>query len=95
MTETITAMSITGNELCVAGKHVYNHYTDCKDASTYLSEDIITDVMALPGEKVHKLVVSFPRKFLDRYLIDMQHFSGPASDTGSRLPRPFSPCAQR
>ena len=53
MTETITSMSITGNELCVAGTHVYNHYTDCKDANCYLSEDVITDVLALPGEKVN------------------------------------------
>jgi hypothetical protein len=52
MTETISSMSITGNELCVAAKHVFNQYTDCKDANNFLSEDIITDVLALPGEKV-------------------------------------------
>ena len=52
MTEAISSMSITGNELCVAGTHVYNHYTDCKDANCFLSEDVITDVLALPGEKV-------------------------------------------
>ena len=52
MTEAISSMSITGNELCVAGTHVYNHYTDCKDANSFLSEDVITDVLALPGEKV-------------------------------------------
>ena len=26
MTEAVRAMSITGNDLLVAGKHVYNHY---------------------------------------------------------------------
>lgn len=52
MTDAISSMSITGNELCVAGTHVYNHYTDCKDANSFLSEDVITDVLALPGEKV-------------------------------------------
>ena len=54
MTEAISSMSITGNELCVAGTHVYNHYTDCKDANCFLSEDVITDVLALPGEKVRE-----------------------------------------
>ena len=52
MTDAISSMSITGNELCVAGTHVYNHYTDCKDANSFLSEAVITDVLALPGEKV-------------------------------------------
>ena len=30
MTEAIRAVSITGNDLLVAGKHVYNHYRDCR-----------------------------------------------------------------
>ncbi len=52
LTEPVSAMSITGNDLLVTGKHIYNHYRDCKDTNYYLSEDVIGDVLALPGEKV-------------------------------------------
>ena len=52
MTEAIRSMSITGNDLMVAGSHVYNHYRDCRDANTFLCEDTVNDVLALPGEKV-------------------------------------------
>ena len=31
---------------------MYNHYVDCRDSNYFLSEDSISDVMALPGEKV-------------------------------------------
>ena len=30
LTENIQSLSITGNDLVVAGKHVYNHYRDCR-----------------------------------------------------------------
>jgi hypothetical protein len=34
---------------------VYNHYLDCRDNNYYVCEDSITDVLALPGEKVKHL----------------------------------------
>lgn len=37
------------------GSHVYNHYMDCRDTNYYVCEDSITDVLALPGEKVKHL----------------------------------------
>ena len=55
LTEPIMKMSITGNDLLVCGKHVYNHYRDCKDTNYFLSEDAVNDVLALPGEKVSSL----------------------------------------
>ena len=55
MTEPIRSMSITGNDLLVAGAHVYSHFRDCRDAGRYLSEDVVSDVLALPGEKVPQL----------------------------------------
>ena len=55
LTEPIKNMSITGNDLLISGKHVYNHYRDCKDTNYFLSEDAVNDVMALPMEKVSTL----------------------------------------
>ncbi|TRY73217.1 hypothetical protein TCAL_01950 [Tigriopus californicus] len=55
LTETIQTASITGNDLLVAGQHVYNHYQDCQDMNYFLSEDKINDILALPGEKVSTL----------------------------------------
>ena len=52
LTESIKSISISGSHLLVAGDHVYNHYVDCRDSNYFLSEDSISDVMALPGEKV-------------------------------------------
>ena len=52
LTEPIKSVSITGSNLLVAGDHVYNQYLDCRDANYYLSEDRISDCLALPGEKV-------------------------------------------
>ena len=37
------------------GAHVYNHYLDCRDTDYYVCEDSISDVLALPGEKVKHL----------------------------------------
>ena len=37
------------------GSHIYNHYLDCRDTNYYVCEDSITDVLALPGEKVKHL----------------------------------------
>ncbi len=60
LTETIESMSITGSDLLVCGKHVYNHYRDCKDTNYFLSEDIVSDLLALPGEKVYPTIACFP-----------------------------------
>ena len=56
LTEPIKSVSITGSNLLVAGNHVYNHYLDCRDANYYLSEDKISDCLALPGEKVYSIL---------------------------------------
>ncbi|RZF38664.1 hypothetical protein LSTR_LSTR003470 [Laodelphax striatellus] len=56
LTEHIKLMHISGSDLLVTGDHVYNHYKDCKDTSSYLSSDKISDVIALNAEKLHKLV---------------------------------------
>ena len=37
------------------GAHVYNHYLDCRDTNYFVCEDTISDVLALPGEKVKHL----------------------------------------
>ena len=51
-TEIIKSMAISGLNLLIAGTYVYNHYVECRDANYYLSEDVITDILTLPGEKV-------------------------------------------
>ena len=61
LTESIKSISISGSHLLVAGDHVYNHYVDCRDSNYFLSEDSISDVMALPGEKVMPGVPLFIR----------------------------------
>ena len=40
---------------CRCGAHIYNHYLDCRDTDYYVCEDSISDVLALPGEKVKHL----------------------------------------
>ena len=40
---------------CRCGAHVYNHYLDCRDTNYFVCEDTISDVLALPGEKVKHL----------------------------------------
>ncbi|QQP38242.1 Uncharacterized protein FKW44_018761, partial [Caligus rogercresseyi] len=36
LTEAIGSMSISGSDLVVCGRHVYNHYRDCRDINHYL-----------------------------------------------------------
>ncbi|XP_024081232.1 Bardet-Biedl syndrome 7 protein homolog [Cimex lectularius] len=55
LTEPIRSMHVTGNDLLVAGSHVYNHYKDCRDVNSYLSSDTINDIVALNVEKTHRL----------------------------------------
>ncbi|KRT79649.1 hypothetical protein AMK59_8765, partial [Oryctes borbonicus] len=47
---------VLGNDLFVCGKHIYNHYKDCKDVGSYLCGDCIVDVVALHSEKTHRLI---------------------------------------
>ena len=56
LTESIESMSISGSHLLTCGNHVYNQYMDCRDTNYFLSEDVITDVLALPGEKVSQVL---------------------------------------
>ncbi|XP_066257169.1 Bardet-Biedl syndrome 7 protein homolog [Euwallacea similis] len=46
MTEDINSMFVLGNELFLCGKHVFNHYRDCKEVGSYLCGDTIVDVTA-------------------------------------------------
>lgn len=43
---------VLGNDLFLCGKHVYNHYRDCKDIGSYLCGDCIVDVIAYQSQKV-------------------------------------------
>ncbi|KAF2879488.1 hypothetical protein ILUMI_26683 [Ignelater luminosus] len=56
MTEPITSMFVLSNDLFLCGKHIYNHYKDCKDIGSYLCGDCIVDVVALPMERSHRLI---------------------------------------
>lgn len=43
---------VLGNDLFLCGKHMYNHYRDCKDVGSYLCGDRIVDVIAFYADKV-------------------------------------------
>ncbi|XP_050436713.1 Bardet-Biedl syndrome 7 protein homolog isoform X2 [Adelges cooleyi] len=47
LTEPVKCMYVTGNELLVSGRHVFNHFSDCKDNSTYLCPETINSIVAL------------------------------------------------
>ena len=42
---------VSGTDLLVCGKNIYNHYEDCKDANYYLCSDQINDVVCLSRER--------------------------------------------
>ena len=42
---------VSGTDLLVCGKNIYNHYKDCKDANYYLCSDQINDIVYLSREK--------------------------------------------
>ena len=42
---------VSGTDLLVCGKNIYNHYEDCKDANYYLCSDQINDIVCLSREK--------------------------------------------
>ncbi|CAG2063644.1 unnamed protein product, partial [Timema podura] len=48
--------NVSGSNLLICGKHVYNQYHDCKDANSYLCGDEINDVISFPYEKTNRLV---------------------------------------
>ena len=56
LAESIETMHISGSNLMVCGNYVYNQYNDCRDANYLLAGDKINDVLALPAEKINKLV---------------------------------------
>ncbi|KAJ3630530.1 hypothetical protein MTP99_011722 [Tenebrio molitor] len=56
MTETVTSMFVLGNDLFLCGKHIYNHYRDCKDVGSYLCGDRIVDVIAFYADKTRRLM---------------------------------------
>ncbi|KAJ3657514.1 hypothetical protein Zmor_009310 [Zophobas morio] len=56
MTETITSMFVLGNDLFLCGKHIYNHFRDCKDVGSYLCGDRIVDVVAFYADKTRRLM---------------------------------------
>nr|CAD7588384.1 unnamed protein product [Timema genevievae] len=56
LTEPIKSMNVSGSNLLICGKHVYNQYHDCKDANSYLCGDEINDVISFPYEKTNRLV---------------------------------------
>lgn len=41
-----------GGDLFLCGKHIYNHYRDCKDIGSYLCGDCIIDVIAFQSQNV-------------------------------------------
>lgn len=51
---------VLGNDLFLCGKHIYNHFRDCKDVGSYLCGDRIVDVVAFYADKVlpitHRMV---------------------------------------
>lgn len=47
---------VLGNELILCGKHVYNHFRDCKEVGSYLCGDTIVDVTAFYLSKVSALL---------------------------------------
>ncbi|KAJ3587558.1 hypothetical protein NHX12_011155 [Muraenolepis orangiensis] len=44
LTESITAMRVSGADLFVCASYIYNHYCDCKDQNYFLSGDKINDI---------------------------------------------------
>ena len=56
LAESIQSMYISGSNLMVCGNYVYNHYNDCRDTAYLLAGERVTDVLALPVEKVKTLM---------------------------------------
>jgi Bardet-Biedl syndrome 7 protein len=46
---------ISGVDLFISGKNVYNHFEDCKDTDYFLCSDRINDVLCLPPERTEGL----------------------------------------
>ncbi|EFA01565.1 Bardet-Biedl syndrome 7 protein homolog-like Protein [Tribolium castaneum] len=56
MTEPVSSMFVLGNDLFLCGKHIYNHFRDCKDVGSYLCGDQIVDVIAFFADKTRRLM---------------------------------------
>ncbi|XP_044255366.1 Bardet-Biedl syndrome 7 protein homolog [Tribolium madens] len=56
MTETVLSMFVLGNDLFLCGRHIYNHYRDCKDVGSYLCGDQIVDVIAFYADRTRRLM---------------------------------------
>ncbi|KAK3564971.1 hypothetical protein QTP86_032429 [Hemibagrus guttatus] len=56
LTESISAMHVSGADLFVCASYIYNHYCDCKDQDYFLSGDKINDIVCLPVETVGRTV---------------------------------------
>lgn len=48
---------VTGNELLVSGKHIFNHFNDCKDSNTYLCPELINSIITLDVVKVCRIKI--------------------------------------
>jgi hypothetical protein len=55
LTEDIQNIYISGVDLFISGKNVYNHFEDCKDTDYFLCSDRINDVLCLPPERTEGL----------------------------------------
>ncbi|XP_060865986.1 Bardet-Biedl syndrome 7 protein homolog [Metopolophium dirhodum] len=54
--ESIKCMYVTGNELLVSGKHIFSHFNDCKDISTYLCPELINSIITLDVIKMQGIM---------------------------------------
>lgn len=58
---------VLGSDLFLCGKHVYNHYRDCKDVGSYLCGDCIVDIVAFYSLKVRYHPQSYKICFNDYF----------------------------
>ncbi|KAJ1521166.1 hypothetical protein ONE63_002861 [Megalurothrips usitatus] len=56
LAEPIKSMHVSGSTLLLSGNTVYNQFRDCEDTGSFLSGDVINDIISLPAEKTHSLV---------------------------------------
>ncbi|XP_050526408.1 Bardet-Biedl syndrome 7 protein homolog isoform X2 [Daktulosphaira vitifoliae] len=56
LTEPVKCMYVSGNELFVSGRHVFNHFSDCKDCNTYLCPETINSLLVLDILKMQTVI---------------------------------------
>ncbi|CAH0560889.1 unnamed protein product [Brassicogethes aeneus] len=49
-------MYVLGSELILCGKHIFNHYRDCKELGSYLCGDKITDAISMYSQKTKRFL---------------------------------------